>query len=367
MLGRLPATARVGIAFIVIPLAVFGTWYWWYFSRSWEPVNAAPSFSSPHTMSVAFDINVEGYYSIVIQTFRNPCRGDAGPCDVGLAGVDLKWALTREGKKLAEGRLEGNRNQTWWRELGGFHGTSGHYQLSLELLDDASILGFRESSLRVFENGDKQELYSDLGGFSLLACFLCVPVGICLVIQSAILRRQERYGILLRSHISHAMGPGLKGSGIQVSRAPFVSRRKRVRPVAPLSPMRPSTHSLILTIASSTLWSILCVAQALDHRVSSGLRVRILRPGIVTMRSPGLQPLLVRIAANGLFVDSQSISRRDLGPVLRRELDRRPPDWPVYFKGDSKKGFQYSSDVIEAIREQGAEVILLTRKSWSER
>jgi hypothetical protein len=100
MLGRLPATARVGIALIVTPLAFFVTWYWWYFSRSWEPVNKAPSFSSPHAMSVAFDINVESYYSIVIQTFRDPCLGDADPCDVGLAGVHLKWVLTHEEKKI---------------------------------------------------------------------------------------------------------------------------------------------------------------------------------------------------------------------------------------------------------------------------
>jgi biopolymer transport protein ExbD len=267
--------------------------------------------------------------------------------------------------------LEGNRGLTWWGGLGGFHGTHGHYLLSLDLLDDASILGFRESSLRVFENGGKQGLSSDLGSIGLFACFLCVPVSICSIIQSAIVRRQERYGELLRSHILDPIGPvDLKGSGVPavcgVSRAPFLSRRKAVRSVRPWSPMQASTHSLILATAYSTLLSILCVAQSLDHQIPTGLRVRVVRPGVVTLRGPGLQPVLVRVASDGLFVDSQPVSRRDLGAVLRRELDRRPPNWPVYFKGDSQKDFQYSSDAIDAIREQGAEVILLTRKSWSQ-
>lgn len=366
MLGRLPVTARIAIALIVIPLGVFSTWHWWHYSRNWEPVNAAPSFSSSHEMSVAFEINIEGDYSVVVETLRNQCPADTVPCDVGPGGVKLKWVLTREGKKVGEGKLEGNQYGRRWGSLGGLHETTAHYVLSLELPDNASLLGFRESSVQVFENGGKQQRSSNLGDFGLLACFLCVPVGICLVLQSVILRRQERSGEFLRSRIFDAIGSiGLKRSG--VPRAPFVSRRNEARLVGPWSLMRASTHGLILTISSSMLWSILCVAQALDHQVSmGGLRIRVARPGVVTLRSPGLQPVLVRIAAEGLFVDSLPVSRRDLDAVLRRELDRRPPNWPVYFKGDSRNDFGYSSDVIDAIRGQGAEVIVLTRKSWSE-
>jgi biopolymer transport protein ExbD len=83
-------------------------------------------------------------------------------------------------------------------------------------------------------------------------------------------------------------------------------------------------------------------------------------------RSPGLQPVLVRITSDGLFVDTVPISRGDLGLVLRKELDRRPPDWPVYFKGDPYANLKDVTLVIEAIRAQGAQAILLTTKSWSE-
>jgi len=57
----------------------------------------------------------------------------------------------------------------------------------------------------------------------------------------------------------------------------------------------------------------------------------------------------------------------DLGAVLRKELNQRPPDWPVYLKGDPNMDFGVVGKAIGEIRGEGAEVIILTERSWPKR
>lgn len=76
---------------------------------------------------------------------------------------------------------------------------------------------------------------------------------------------------------------------------------------------------------------IMVVYRSLDYKIPHGLLVRVVRPGVKPLRSPGIQPLRVRVVVDGLLVDSKLIRT---GELLRSESMRRPPDWPVYVEAD---------------------------------
>jgi hypothetical protein len=52
--------------------------------------------------------------------------------------------------------------------------------------------------------------------------------------------------------------------------------------------------------------------------------------------------------------------------LLKKELVRRPPDWPVYVEGDRDLEWRQVAEAIDAVRGQRAEVILLTGAARSQ-
>jgi biopolymer transport protein ExbD len=64
-----------------------------------------------------------------------------------------------------------------------------------------------------------------------------------------------------------------------------------------------------------------------------------------------------------LYVDSRPVSWEDFAAVLQNDLNRRPPNWPVYFQGDPEMEWQWAVTVIDTIGGLHAEVILLTPAS----
>ena len=114
-------------------------------------------------------------------------------------------------------------------------------------------------------------------------------------------------------------------------------------------------------------------ALMLDHAnklTPIGLTVHLLRPGLAAAMSPGIQPLLVQVAAgpqrHGVRVDSKLVVWDDLPTLLRTELMRRPPEWPVYVEGDPAMDWQYVVQVIDVIEGVGGRVVLLTTRPGSE-
>jgi hypothetical protein len=86
VIGRIPLTARIGLALVLIPLASLAVWAGWYFTRSWEPLNIPISLARRH-IRAGFEINVESTYAIelhfsedrVLQ--RHACPNDSMDCD----------------------------------------------------------------------------------------------------------------------------------------------------------------------------------------------------------------------------------------------------------------------------------------------
>ena len=105
---------------------------------------------------------------------------------------------------------------------------------------------------------------------------------------------------------------------------------------------------------------------SLEYPTPIGFKVRLLRPGVSAQPSPGIQPLIVRVERRGLdparfYVNWQPVSPERLDSLLREELSRRPPDWPVYVEGDGDMELKEVLAVIDRLRGLHADVVLLTR------
>jgi len=76
----------------------------------------------------------------------------------------------------------------------------------------------------------------------------------------------------------------------------------------------------------------------------------------------------VQLAAKNLppdlYVDSRRVPWDDFDAILQTEINRRPPDWPVYLEGDPESDWASAVSVIDRIRGLQAQVILITRKSY---
>jgi hypothetical protein len=291
-----------------------------------------------------------------------------------------------QGCSQRQRRTGARSNLEHWgnRILGNFHADQGIYILNLDVHEDESRLNSHEPRLVIFESGGKFWSSSAHREYVLLALLLLVPVGIGTIIRAAILRRQEKLDVFARGCcLTHPAALG--NAGIEHFEKRLLMRtrayletvgghrlRKR-RPSKQWPFSRISWFGLIAATTCVMVFIAMSVAKSLDHVVSTGLRVRLLRPGVTAERSPGIQPLRVRVASDGrsvhprLYVDSQLVSWQDFGALLQKELSRRPPDWPVYVEGDPDMEWRYAAETIDAIRGLRAEVVLLTEEPASPR
>jgi hypothetical protein len=191
-------------------------------------------------------------------------------------------------------------------------------------------------------------------GFTSLLLWLCLlsmgAGGILLVIGGV-----ERFRKPLPP-VAPCVREGTAGGHFRWKRRPVKAR--------PLFPM--SYFGLIALITYLLEFISIGVLQSSAYIIPVGLRIHLVRPGISARRNPGIQPLLVRVESGGrswrasLYVDSRPVSWEDFGGVLQKELNQRPPDWPVYLQGDPDMDWQWAVRAMDTIRGLHAEVVLLT-------
>jgi hypothetical protein len=377
VIGRIPLTARVGLALVLIPLAVLGVCAGWYSTRSWEPLDMPISLARGH-IRAGFDINVESTYVIELEVSqdrvlqRHPCPNDSMECDsLSLAGAP--WSISTGGKPFARGRGQPAPEDLWERRsVGAFQCGKGHYVLDIDPVEDQSRLNFYEPHLVIFEAGGRANGDPVLGvaALSLLALLLGGPVGIAMSILAAVHWRQEKLVVFWKTYPLTQVGPApvplLLGPG------KIGSLTRRPRSLLPRPFARLSQTSLVLVLTLATVWIAVVVFVSGEGMLipPRGLPIHVVRPGFVAPRSPGIQPLLVRVVRDGnsakLYVGSDVVAMEDLGALLKRELARRPPDWPVYVEGDPGLEWRRVAEAIDAVRGEQAEVILLTGAAKSQ-
>jgi biopolymer transport protein ExbD len=363
MAARLSPTARVGLALILAPMAWLGGWAGWNYTRNWTPLDLPISFSRGHIRK-KFKVNIESDYTIALgidsRFERVPCSSGSAYC---VSLVRAPWSLSKDGRIVATGvgEPEPELNVFWsttsLHTLGNLHLNPGSYVLDLDVRDDQSRLNFLRPSFVVYESGGKFIDSTAQGAYAFLTLLLMVPVGICTVTRSALVRRQENWDAFIRS--SSLTQPGvLPGASL------LIDLRRKPRRAMP-SPFS-KTGNLGLNRAMTYLAQFLIIpllvmiAIVATRYLISGLPVHLLRPGVKSLPSPGIQPLRIHVAADGLVLDSKLIRSDAFGVVLRAELNRRPPDWPVYLEGDRDLEFSTVAHAIDAIRAARAEVVLLT-------
>ncbi len=158
--------------------------------------------------------------------------------------------------------------------------------------------------------------------------------------------------------------PGPVPGRIPLVESKNIATSHRMKSAIPRSFARLSQTSLVLVLTLFTVWTAVVVSVSLERLIPSGLPVHVLRAGVTTPRSSGIQPLLVRVVRDGhgskLYIGSELVAWADLGALLKKDLALRPPDWPVYVEGDPDLEWRQVAEAIDAVRGQQAEVVLLT-------
>lgn len=263
----------------------------------------------------------------------------------------------------------------------------GTYVLDLNVLRDGSRLKADAPYLVVFEQGGTRAWIRDQMTDGAVAFFLLAPIGTFLLIRAAIWRRVRRLDALardcsltqpwyqLRQPVAAAGGSrsGTAGEKPRKAPAPAAARVSSLSVPGyryPKPKPNPANRPAFARMPWTALIMLLCclviaapiLNPVLNPPVPWGLKIRILRPGVQSPSIPGIRPLLVRVArGRELFVDSQAVSWEDFDSVLRKELSRRPPNWPVYLEGDPNLEWGWPARVIDHIRGLQADVVLVTR------
>jgi hypothetical protein len=341
---RPPVSACVGAVLVLSGLAAYAYIQNGTATRSFVPVDMPVSLAAGHLKTGPFRTDLGEYYSISIEVDNEYPENEA--CAVPSV-LKTRWILYREGK-VADGSDE---SVAGYGSQGGFTGERGVYDLDVEVMKDAACLDARHPRLSIVawinHDAGRTMLF-------LFLCTFCIGVG----------------GTLL------AIGGVERVRKWPPPVAPFVGKttifgntRWKRRPSTP----RPFSRMSYIGLVTANTYLLLlipvipvCILQSWAYMVPKGLKVHLLRFGITAQRNPGIQPVLVQLETRGqrgrpsLYVNFQPVSWEDFGVVLQKELNQRPPNWPVYFQGDPDMEWDWAGKTIDTIRGLQAEVILLT-------
>lgn len=120
--------------------------------------------------------------------------------------------------------------------------------------------------------------------------------------------------------------------------------------VSPTSRTSLSTAALVATLTYEVFFLPVWVLQSWKYRVEG-----LVRPDTYAQPSPGLQPIVVRVAPGpdghpDPYVNWQPVTWENLASVLRKELSQRPPDWPAYVEADPNVEWKDAASAIDAVR-----------------
>jgi hypothetical protein len=357
------------------------------------PISLSPGYIHTHE----FEINVESTYTIAIEVnwtsdfARVRCAIGIDQCTDKPAVLGAAWSLSNRGRIVASGSSEREYRAiflagTVGRELGSFHAGKGYYILDLNVSRDGSQLNDLVPRIVVFEAGDARQTIYGEESRALLVFLFGAPVGVFVLIRTAICRRIERLDALARTASLTQPGPQLpldpsigqsqptpSPAAVRVHSGTAIEQRYR-RPSRSNRPAfaRPSWYGLIAVLCYLMI-AIPTTVLGLEHyRTPIGLKIHLLRAGIQAPRSAGIPPVLVRVISNGLnaapslYMNSQLVSWEEFDVSLQKELNLRPPGWPVYFEGDPDMEWMYAVKAIDTIRGLRAEVVMLTDRPRSQ-
>ncbi len=205
MSRRLLRLGGVGVALILIGIAVPVGFDRWMQSRSWVPLDIPISLAPGHIRTPEFEINLQGEYWIYIDIERQ-FKPDVIDCllGVGYGGcedhpsiVRTSWRVTNAGREVARDHnpiiARAGPYDRVGRTIGSFAADpSKHYVLDLDILANASELDGGHPRLKVEELGGAYLRYNVLAVDWSEAAFLLVVAGIVLLIVALVGWARER-------------------------------------------------------------------------------------------------------------------------------------------------------------------------------
>lgn len=356
------------------------------------PLYVPISLSQGHIRTPEFTINLKSTYLIEVVVGREsdsegvPCLIGFFECPGNPSVLSIAWSLSERGRVVASGSSDVDHaafggGTTMGRELGGFQADKGRYVLNLDVLRDGSRLNAGAPHLVIVEAGSAGADADSQRTSAFFVLLLFAPLGICLILRSAILRRQEALDGAARAccltqpgppaiaDVGHFRTTSARAAVRAGSGAVDGNRRRDLRPSKRPAFSRTSFFGLIAAISYILVAISFGVLKTLGRPTYQGLMIHLLQPPAAAQASPQIESLLVRVkfarsnVRPSLYVNSQPVSWGDLSTVLRKELSRRPPTWPVYFEGDPDMPWEYAMEAIDVVRGLHAEIVLFTSKT----
>ena len=344
---RPPPAAWLGALLLISGLAAYAAAHHWMATRTFVAVDMPVSLRTGHLRTGPFPINLRESYTVLVDMDYN--HWFSTNCSE-YSMLQTRWVLYRGGEVAAKSHepfIPG-------ADLEDFPGEVGTYDLDVEVLKDASCLGFAHPRRRV---------YTDKGRYAFVISRLLGLFAISMGAGASLLL------IAGADHFRKPLPPVTLDFGSGIIRRHLPLKRK------PSKGQLISGFSSYGLIAANTYLVILIPVWVMisgEPRVQ-GLVVHLAKPGIAAQSTPGIQPLRVRVeAAAGnvrarLYVDSRLVSWEDFEAVLQSELNRRPPNWPVYVEGSGDMEWGNAVRAIDTIRGLQAQVVLLTPSTASGR
>jgi hypothetical protein len=379
-MGRILRAGVLGPGLIAASLVWLGACYAWREMQIWVPLHNAPiPLKQGQVQSPEFEINLESFYGIGISPWEPWQHSEYA----NEPSREWRWSVLNGGQTVAQGSRV---------PVGGYLGTfrarKGLYVLRVTPGESPAV----PTSVSISECGARWNEADQriANAFRLFVAILLANLFGAIFV--AITRKIERREVQARAY--SLTQPGSQGPAPRVDsmiRHPWVSRPSLKPDFA-----KPSWVGLVFWLTwGVALMGFWMVHLAIDVSFK-GLPVRLLRPGVQGQRMPNLDPLVVRVScaedcalpyppydwlhpdmrnrriavwqkrvAPVVYFNSQRISWEQLGPLLDRELPRRPPDWPVYVQGDVNLEWKSVVRAIDIVRGKGAQVVLLTDRGPS--
>ncbi|HET6180296.1 MAG TPA: biopolymer transporter ExbD [Candidatus Sulfotelmatobacter sp.] len=199
---RVPVTARIGLALILLGAFLYGGLQYWVWSRTWLPLDMPISLSQGQIHTGEFEINLDGFW-ILVEVERGfdfegvPCLIGFEVCADKPSILRASWKFSDWGRVIAQGTSDERRERlggtvTMGRWLGGFSVPEGkHYALDVDVLEDGSRLNAGHPRLKVWEMGGEWRYQEEADEVFPYAVFL-VAIGVSMLILSIAAQLRER-------------------------------------------------------------------------------------------------------------------------------------------------------------------------------
>ena len=332
----------VAVALIFLGIGLPTGYRHWMNTRTFVALDLPVSLSRSRIKTPDFEINLEGWYEIWINTTDQVSGRD---CRYSASDVSLEtdYTVHRDGHEVAHSDGE-------YQYLGHFFADrKGRYGLDIRVLSDVTCLNSRQPRITVWTRADQYELlYDQLLTLSVMLVLSGLGVLAFSTTTLAGNRTPAEYPLTIVEAAGHNYYP---------------SRRK-----LPLKARfsRPPSFGFVYAAVLTTVLMPSFLIFIGNNPQSAGIEVHLANLGPVkTTVDSWADALVVRVgnAGNGvppqLYLNSKAIAWEALGTALKAELKSRV-DWVVYVEADRDVDWGSAVNAMDIIRGVGAKVVLLT-------